>query len=165
MAADATLLGLNRTKWASTVPSVKIPKGEGYSHLHVAYDSYTYAEASEIGDIVTMQKIPASARVHNVVVYSDDNGTAGVWDVGWGVSADAVEAADQDGFILGFNPETDNGASMQGGGIAAGTGGGFAARPGLFKQFASAVDLKLQCTEASSATAFTLKVAIEYSVD
>lgn len=162
MSADTTLLGANRTLWASNVPSEKIARGEGHAPLLVAYDSYTYAEASEVGDIITLMQLPKGAKVHNAVIYSDDNGTAGVWDLGWGASSDAVISADQDGFVLSFNPESDNVASMLF--HSDGTGSGSLARPGLFKEFTSAVDVKLQCTEASSATSFTLKVAIWYSV-
>lgn len=123
----ATNYGVNATKRAnSTIPSLE-GQGEKNSALKVAYDSFTQSAALSQNDTIRMMKLPAGARVMNVLyAWSGSlDAAAGTVDIGW--EANSVDAADDDGFLATVDVTAAGGAQdMQ---------GDQGSRPGVGKQF------------------------------
>ncbi len=139
------------------VPAVKIASGDFNGRTQIAYFEYTVVSAPTNGDVLKLFKLPAGARVLNAVVSHDDLGTAGVLKLGWAASADAVESADDDGFIVSIDVAT----AAQIITIHEASG---AAVPGLFKKFAAEVDVQLAISTAWTATSGSIKGYIEYVI-
>lgn len=153
----ATLYGTNATNRDVTVPSVKIAAGDQYGRIHVSYDEYALVGAVlGASDVIYMAKIPAGARLHNAVFSFPDMGTTGTCTVGWLASADAVESASASGLLgtVDLNTAAKAVTILQ-----------EAASPGLFKSFASEVQVVINMSQATTATTGTLKLAIYYSID
>lgn len=78
--------------YSAAVPSVKIPAGELKGQLMVARDEYTsLANLTASDTISTGIRLPAGARVHQIIVTSPTNG--GTVDVGISGSATKYGAA------------------------------------------------------------------------
>lgn len=140
-------------------PSSKIPAGEVKGGVKVLYDSHTFAASvNAIGQTILIGSLlPKGARVVNAWVKSPSLGTTGILSFGWQASADAVEAADADGFLVA--------TSIDAGGQAV-LGTPTLASAGIGKQFAAAVQPYLIFTEASDvAIGLTIQACIEYVMD
>lgn len=149
----ATLLGVNYTKQFDNVPSEKIPAGEQFGDVHVAYDKYTMEAALADGDIIKMMKLPAGAKVIDAIIKTDKSlGATGILDFGW--AANGVDAADQNGLIN----------QADGGGQALATHATPGA-PGLMKTFSVETQLQAQCTELSVATDAVIEVIVMYVIN
>lgn len=87
------------------VPEEKIDDGEFGGRVRVAYDSHTPAVAAiTTADTIYMMKIPKGARVLDVIVDIEDQGTVGTFNIGWQASAESgAEAADADGFFAALD--------------------------------------------------------------
>ncbi len=149
----ATLNGLNYAKKVA-VPGVKIAANEQYGRVRVLYDEYTLTGDLSANDVINMMTIPAGAKVLNCLMETTDlDASGGTLDLGWVISSDAVEAADDDGFIAAADV------------TSAGRFQPAAARPGNFKTFASPVQVQVKVNGDTDATSGTIKVAIYISVD
>jgi hypothetical protein len=154
----ATLEGINYAK-VSAEPSQKVLKGEVSGRVKVLYDEHTFAgNVNAIADIVKIGSLlPKGARVLGAKVKCPSLGTTGILSFGYAVSADAVEAADADGFIVV--------AQIDAGGQAV-LGVDTAASAAVGKQFAADVQPQLVFTEASDAAAGKkIQCWIEYVLD
>lgn len=97
----ATVYGVNAAKIASTPPQ-NAGVGEQGGVVKLIYDKYTFVADQADGDLLYMGGlIPKGARVIDVMVKFGDMGagSSGVIDVGWLISADGLQAADDDGFM------------------------------------------------------------------
>jgi len=152
----STLYGVNATKMDVTVPSVKVNVNEQHGRLRVSYDLYEAAGAVAINDVIKVGKIPAGAKVYDAILKTDDLGSVGVFDLGWGASAAGGEVADPDGFLSGVDVKTAaQVSSLAIDGIA--TAGGY-------KTFSEAVDVEILATTATDAGG-TIEVIIYYALD
>ncbi len=142
--------GVNATLRDQTVPSGKVGVGEERGRLRVAYDEWAVpAAVIAISSTVDLFEIPKGARVLNAFCAAPDQGTTGTGKLGWLVSDDAVEAADDDGLVASIDFKT-NAALTSGGstsGVAAGIG----------KKFTAKVRAQLTITEAFDAGTGTIK--------
>ena len=85
----AAYYSTNYTKQYVNVPAEKIPAGEQYGVVRVAYDDYTFtAVDSVLNDTITFMKIPRGARILDVHVINTAMG-GGTIDIGWTASDDA----------------------------------------------------------------------------
>jgi len=151
----ASFYGDNATKRDVSEPSTKIDSQDQHGRLRVAYDSFDLAAVIGTSDILYMQKLPAGAKVYEVEVNSDDLGTTGVLDIGWGASAEGGEAADADGFYASLDVKTAAVARQK----YANTVAGFQ------KKFTEEVTIQISASEATSASSGNINLAIFYSVD
>ena len=140
----ATVYGVNYTKQFVNIPSEKIPKGEQYGRVHVAYDSYVASDAIAINTLVNLMKLPAGARVLQCTLTYDDLGSAGVIDVG--------TSADQDAFIAAADVNSAAGASQMDN------------EAGNLALYSSETQVIAKVTTATTA-AGTIKFAIQYVID
>jgi len=108
----ATYNAINYTKQFVNVPSEKIPKGEQYGVMRVAYDKYSLAADLSAGDYINMMKLPAGARLIDATIKLGALG-AGSLDVGWegdddGVAHDAGSGRlnNEAGLMKVFSAET-----------------------------------------------------------
>jgi hypothetical protein len=153
----ATVYGVNATKRDnSSVPALE-NQGEKNSPLKVAYDEYTLTAAMAQNDIIKLMKLPAKARVINVLVYFDAlDAAAGTLDIGW--EANASDSADADGFFAALAVTSAGAQDMQ---------GDQPTRPGVFKQFAD-YETQISATVTHSggldATSGSLKVCVLYTI-
>ena len=150
----ATLYGSNATKRDVNVPSDKIPAGEQVGEKHFAYDEYSLVGVVlGAADVIKMMKLPAGARVSEVVLAFPDLGTTGTCTVGWEASASGAIAADADGFLttVDLNTAADVVAmSSQ------------ANNPGQYKKFDEEVQISIAMSAATTAVAGTIKLEVEY---
>ena len=140
----ATVYGANYTKQFVNVPSEKIPKGEQYGRVHVAYDSYEASGAIAINTLINFMKLPAGARVIGCTLKYDDLGSAGVIDVG--------TSADQNAFINAADVNSAAGASQMDN------------EAGNLAQYSSETQVIAKVTSATTA-AGTIELMMEYVVD
>lgn len=156
----ATRYGTNATYRDVNVPAVKIPPGEVAGRMRIAYDEYNLATLGVVlgaTDTILMQKIPAGARVLDVVLACDDLGTTGTCNVGWAASSDAVEAASTNGFLTSVDLNTAADVfTMQ---------TKEANVSGQFKKFSSEVQLQVNMATATTATTGKIKIAVYYVLD
>lgn len=148
-----TEYGVNATKRDVNVPSKKIAPGEVNGQIKVAYDEFSPAAAITINSVIKMMKLPAGARVIDVLIKTTDLGSAGVFDVGW--EANGVEAADADGFFAALDVNT---AAINK--LMAAT----AAVDGVFKKFSAETQISITVTTATTA-AGKIQLAVFYIVD
>jgi hypothetical protein len=151
----ADYYGINHTLAYRNEPSEKIDPGEQFGRVRVAFDSIDLSSQAAIttSDTVSLMKIPAGARVLEVVLASADVGTTGDANLGWAASADAVEAADADGFLVAvdINAAADVHKMTDQANV-----------PGQFKKFASEVTETMTPSENFTATSGLLEVAVYY---
>ncbi len=156
----ATYYGVNATKRDNQAIPQLIGPGEVKGRLLCAYDEFTLT-ADLVGgtDIIKMMKLPSGARVHDVVLYSDDlDASGGTLDVGW--AANTVDLADADGFLATVDVAT----------AAAGfiMSDDQPTRPGLFKQFSplgGETQIQIAPNGDTDATSGTIKLAVYYAID
>lgn len=154
----ATLDGVNYAK-INSEPSLKVPHGELVGGVKILYDKHVFvASVNAISDVIKIGGLlPKGARVTDVTVKCPSLGTTGILTFGYAASADAVEAADADGFLVA--------ASIDAGGQAV-LGKPTAASAAIGKQFAASVQPQLVFTEASDvAIGKTVEAWIEYVLD
>lgn len=166
--ATTTLKGVNRTAWASTVPSQAVNYGQQYGAVHFSFDYYTWAADSVLGDIVTLMRLPKNCTIIDCKIGSNDHGSAGQYDIGWLSTNTTDEATDDDAFCNEFNPEGTGGNvfSIFGAGLTAGTGVGAVVNnnASVFKRLAADVDVTITVTEASNVgTGATIYVGILFA--
>ena len=137
------------------VPGGKVAPGDDHGRLRVKHFSYTAAGVIALNDIIKLCRLPAGARVHDFVLDSPDLGTGGDFDAGWAASADAVEAADADGFLDGADV---NAAAI----VHKMTD--FPGLTGQFKKFDAEVDIQVVAVEATTAGG-TILGAVYYTTD
>lgn len=153
----ATKYGSNATKRQNqSIPDLEL-QGESRGTMLIAYDEYALTADLAAADLIRLMKLPQGSRVHNVYVYSDDlDVSGGTIDIGWEASADAVEAADADGFMAAVDVTSA---------ICQDMAGDQGTRPGLFKKFSSEVQVGVTINGDTDATSGTIKVAIHYAID
>ncbi len=149
----AALYSTNYTKQFVNVPSEKIPKGEQYGRVHVAYDDYTFAADVDEDDTIDFMKIPKGARIIDLHLINTAL-AGGTIDVGWTASDDGVEAADADGLLDGYDPTNAGATSL-----------GFLG--GRMKKFSAEVTVRvtIKSDSVAATTADSLKIMILYVVD
>ena len=154
----SNLYGVNATYVRNSPPS-KVPAGEVNGRLRVAYDQYTLLADTATTDTIYLQKIPAGARVHQVVVVADDlDASGGTLDCGWAASAGGVHVADPNGFLNAVDITTSGGTStLMTGNLPNGAG--------QFKQFTEEVQVTVVPSADWDATSGTIKVAVYYTMD
>jgi hypothetical protein len=156
----ATKLGVNATKIAASIPQLA-EQGEQKGRVKVLYDEYALTADLAVNDVIKMGGLlPAGARVMEVVCDSPDldSASAGALTVGWAASADAVEAADDDGFLTTIDVHTA-GKTLSMSSLLC------SAAPGKFKKFASPVQVQVKVSGETDATSGTIRCAVFYIVD
>jgi hypothetical protein len=150
--------GANNTSAFQSEPSQKIPVGEQAGRLRVAYDSIDLSGQAALttSDTVDFMKLPAGARVIEVILASDDVGTTGDANLGWTASDDGVEAADADGFLTAVDLNAAAVVHKM---------SDEANVPGQFKQFASEVTVQMVPSENFTATSGSVEVTVLYVLD
>jgi len=156
----ATKLGTNATKIAA-VPAQLAEQGETRGRMLVHYDEFQFTADLAANDIIVMGGLlPAGARILDVVLDSSDLDTssAGALISGWAASADAVEVADDNGFLTTVDVHTAGKAQSMSALL-------FSNCPGKFKRFASAVQPQIVISGETDSTTGIIKQAIYYVVD
>ena len=113
----AAYYSTNYTKQYVNVPAEKIPVGEQYGVMRVAYDDYTFAGDVSADDTIRFMKIPKGARILDVHVINTAMG-GGTIDIGWTASDDGSIAADPDGFFDGYDPTSAGEVNLSDGVLA-----------------------------------------------
>jgi len=138
----ATLNGANYAKSVAS-PKAKIENGEQFGKVHMLREQYDLDDAGVVialNDVILGPKIPKGARVLSAEVkISASMGTGGIFDLGYLVSDDAVEAADLDAFVQ--QADAGGQAVLQRHALGA---------AGIDKKFAAEVQTQLKCTEATT---------------
>tara|TARA_R100000458_G_scaffold59881_1_gene72424 strand:- start:5561 stop:6019 length:459 start_codon:yes stop_codon:yes gene_type:complete len=151
----AAYYSTNYTKQYVNVPSEKIPKGEQYGVMRVAYDDYTFAGDVDLNDTITFMKIPKGARILDVHLVNTGMGGGSI-DVGWTASDDGSIAADPDGFFDGYVP-TNLEINLSEGSLA-----------GRLKKFDAEgcfLQVKIMHNDVATDTADSIKIMVMYVVD
>ena len=152
----ASLSGVNYTKETAS-PKAKIENGEVFGSVHYLREEYALAGAVlAIGDTITGPMLPKGARVLDAAVkISATLGTGGILDLGYQASADGLEVADPNAFVL----QADGGGAAVLAKAAIGSAG-------LDKKFLAAVRTEAIMTEASTATTgVTISFWITYVIN
>ena len=144
----------NYTKQYVNVPAEKIPAGEQYGVMRVAYDDYTFAGDVGNADTITFMKLPRGARIIDIhmVTTALDGGTV---DLGWTASDDGSITADADGFLDGYNPSSAGEVNL---GIL----------DGRLKKFSAEgcyVQMTIKDNAVATTTADSIKIMVMYVVD
>jgi hypothetical protein len=137
-----------------SVPSSPAGIGEINGRVRSVFASYTFVGEATSGDILKMFKLPKGARVVDWNFQVTDLGGTGTMNIGWAASADAVEAADADGFHAALDVSGQASQSVPAAGIA-----------GLFKKFAAEVDVQIVLPTTASATGDVLSGCVQYVID
>jgi hypothetical protein len=137
------------------VPAVQVCGAKAKVHcLNDQYVMPTLALAND--DIIKIGVLPAGARVVEAIIEMPTGGGTGVVNLGWAASDDAVESADENGFIDGC--DCSAGAAIK-------KMSGDAGNAGMLKQFASPVEVQAQMSAATVATTGTVNVTVFYVID
>ena len=150
--------GVNATKVLNqSIPALS-EQGEHKGRVQMLYDEYTLTADLAAADIIKMGSLlPAGARVVNMQLYFDDlDAAGGTVNVGWAASADAVEAASASGLALAVDVTSAG---------VVDTVDDYPASAGLFKKFASPVQIQVATVGDTDATTGTIKVAVFYVID
>ena len=150
----AAYYSTNYTKQYVNVPAEKIPAGEQYGVMRVAYDDYTFAGDVGNADTITFMKLPRGARIIDIhmVTTALDGGTV---DLGWTASDDGSITADADGFLDGYNPSSAGEVNL---GIL----------DGRLKKFSAEgcyVQMTIKDNAVATTTADSLKIIVMYVDD
>ena len=150
----AAYYSTNYTKQYVNVPAEKIPAGEQYGVVRVAYDDYTFAGDVSNNDTITFMKLPRGARIIDIhmVTTALDGGTV---DLGWTASDDGSITADADGFLDGYNPSSAGEVNL---GIL----------DGRLKKFSAEgcyVQMTIKDNAVATTTADSIKIMVMYVVD
>lgn len=103
----ATYQGVNATSILGT-PSAKAIVGQQAGDVKLIYDKFTLTADLSLNDIIQMGGlIPQGALIIDAYLkYADLSSGAGTLDLGWQVSADALEAVNATGFISAADAAT-----------------------------------------------------------
>ena len=150
----AAYYSTNYTKQYVNVPAEKIPAGEQYGVMRVAYDDYTFAGDVGNADTITFMKLPRGARIIDIhmVTTALDGGTV---YLGWTASDDGSITADADGFLDGYNPSSAGEVNL---GIL----------DGRLKKFSAEgcyVQMTIKDNAVATTTADSIKIMVMYVVD
>lgn len=149
----ATVYGTNATNRDVTIPAVKNKSKDERGRLFCAYDTYVAAAAIPISTIINLMKLPPGARVHEVILDSDDLGTVGTISVGW--AANGVDSVNATGFLTAQDVHTAAATFRM---------TGLVAPAGHFKEFT--VETQVTATAAAATdVAGTFRVAVWYGLD
>lgn len=118
--------------------------------------SVTGVAVIAINDVLRLCVLPAGARVTNWHISIPSTGTTGIFKLGNLISADSVEAADDDAFGSGYDA---------GGQAVAAKPGALGNEAGIHKKYASPVIVTLIATEATDVGAVTIKGHFEYIIE
>lgn len=158
----ATVYGVNYDKQYVDVPPTKVAPNVAGGRVGHCYDSYTFTADLAALDVIKLCKLPAGARVIDLVLAWDDlDGSGGNINVGWSASSDAVESADDDGFLKDVPVTSPGTSSLSVVGFQNGLGG--QNPPGLGKEFASPVDVQVQIEGDTDVTSGGLKLNVIYA--
>jgi len=152
------LYGVNATKRQNQTIAQLEEQGQSKGHVLSAYDTYELL-ADVVGgtDTLRMSKLPAGARVIDVRLFFDDlDAAGGTLDIGWEAGADAVEAADADGFLANVDVTSQGTVSM------------FEDQPsvaGFQKVFSEEVQVTVTFDADTDATSGTISLDILYVID
>lgn len=151
----ANKYGVNATKRDVSVPSVKIAPGEVGGAVQFAYDEYSLTADLAANDVIKLMKLPAGARVLDVVVNSADldSGATGEIKVGW--AANGVDAADDDGFITALDIHTAAAAKAM---------SSLQAAAGYFKKFTVETQVEIVISGDTNATSGKIMLGVQYVV-
>lgn len=154
----ANFYGVNATQITNTVPAGKAIVGQQGGNVKLLYDKYTFVSDVADGDLVYMcGLLPKNALVIDVMVKFGDMGagSSGVIDVGWLASDDAVEDADDNGWMASVDIDAADIIKMSDNltGTAAG-----------MKKFAAAVQPVIKCTTDVSLLV-DIELYITYVID
>lgn len=151
----AEFQGVNNTLRNGTPKEFVDAKDEG-ARIYCSYDEYTLSADLSSADVIRMMKIPAGARIHEVVIQHPDLDTSGgTLDIGWAASDDGGEAADVDGFFANLDVATAADVVLMSQAAAA--------PAGMFKEFSEEVEVQITIDGDTDATSGTIKLAIYYS--
>ena len=90
----ATLSGVNRTL-SDAIPSSKIGTRDQQGRVRVLYDEYTLAAELTGQDVIKLMKIPAGAKVYDVILQSPQLGSGGGnGALSVGIQASSLHSAD-----------------------------------------------------------------------
>jgi hypothetical protein len=156
----ANFYGVNATKIAAS-PQQLAEQGEQSGHVKVIFDQYTLTATKAQNDVIKLGGlIPAGARVIDVILNlsASLDAAGGTLEVGWAASADAAEAADDDGFMDAVDATAAATFLMS---DDEGT------RPGMFKKFTAPVQPQIKVSHAGGldATSGTISLCIKYVVE
>lgn len=147
----ATLYGENADKLLVDNPSQKAGNGDVNGRIRQMYDKFSLSADLSAADVIIMgDLIPAGARILDAKLKFDALG-AGNLDLGWQASADAGEAADQDGLIDGAAVTSAGRADM-------------ASEAGFMKKFSEPVQPVVTVDVDTTATSGDIEIMIEYVV-
>lgn len=97
----ATVYGAYATDRLVDVPSDKIPANGQHGVLRASFDSYALTADLAAADVIVLGSIPKGARVVGYWLKSADlDASGGTVNLGYAASADGVETADPDAFLL-----------------------------------------------------------------
>lgn len=152
----ATFYGSNATLRDNTVPSKKIAGMDNGGRIRSMYDSFSLSAALSTGDVINMMKIPAGARVLEVILSSPDldSSTAATLSAGW--TATSVDSAQATGFINTVDVHTAAKVARM---------TDVAGALGLYKQFGAETQVQVQVTAAGNATSGTIQCELIYSLE
>jgi hypothetical protein len=150
----AAYYSTNYTKQYVNVPAEKIPAGEQYGVMRVAYDDYTFAGDVSDTDTITFMKLPRGARIIDIHMINTAMG-GGTVDLGWTASDDGSITADPDGFLDGYDPTNAGEVNL---GILAG-------RLKKFDAEGCYVQLTVKHNNVATDTSDSLKIMVMYVVD
>jgi hypothetical protein len=136
--------GVNYTKQFVNIPSEKIPKGEQYGRVHVAYDEFTVTEAIATADNISMMKLPAGSRVIDAKITFSALSNSGVLLVGTAADPNAYLDAVAVNLVPPYQMDAEAGALVQN---------------------SAETQVLITATTATSATSGTIRLAIFYVVD
>ena len=150
----AAYYSTNYTKQYVNVPAEKIPAGEQYGVMRVAYDDYTFAGDVGNADTITFMKLPRGARIIDIhmVTTALDGGTG---DLGWTASDDGSITADADGFLDGYNPSSAGEVNL----------GILDVRLKKFSAEGCYVQMTIKDNAVATTTADSIKIMVMYVVD
>lgn len=144
----ANLYGTSYAARYNTEPLTFYPKGDFNAHVKCLYETYALPSAVIAqNDLIYVGKLPAGAKIQNVVMLSPTMGGTGTFQVG--------TVADSDRYISSL--DAGDGAAI--GEMVD------AVHAGQFEELTVETEIVIKCTEATTATSGTLKIAIYYVVD
>jgi hypothetical protein len=143
---------VNYAKAFGTIPSVKVSP-EDNNRLHCQYDEFIVSAVIATTDVIYGPKIPAGARLHEVVLSCEDLGTTGVMQVGHLITS--ADAEDLNAFLdaVDVNAAAITAKMSDEVNIV-----------GLLKKYEVETQVVITCTTATTVTAGEkIKLAIYYT--
>lgn len=140
----ASYYGVNNTKQFVNIPSEKIPAGEQFGRVHIAYDEYTTAAAIETADSIALMKIPSGARIIEAKMVHEDLGGSGVLELGITGDVDYLLAA----------------VAVNAVGVARS-----ATEAGIMEKLTEEKQLYVTCTNNTATASKKIQVVVSYVID